>query len=74
MMSPSIALKGHMMMKTQTILVTTLLAFTLAACGDTQTERAATGALGGAVAGEIISGDPLAGAAIGGLGGALIRR
>lgn len=50
------------------------LALLLAACGDTTAERAATGAIGGAVAGEIIAGEPLAGAAIGGLGGALIRR
>lgn len=41
------------------------------ACGETRTQRAATGALGGAVAGEVIAGEPLAGAAIGGAGGAL---
>ena len=50
-----------------------LLMLMLAACGDTQGQRAVTGALGGAVAGEIIADDPLAGAAIGGVGGALIR-
>lgn len=46
----------------------------IAACGNTTTERAATGALGGAVVGEVVAGEPLAGAAIGGLGGALLRR
>lgn len=55
------------------IVTMSALALLLAACGNTRTERAATGALGGAVAGEIIAGEPLAGAAIGGLGGALIR-
>ncbi|MFC7704979.1 hypothetical protein ACFQXB_12305 [Plastorhodobacter daqingensis] len=44
----------------------------VAACGETRTQRAATGALGGAAAGQIIAGEPLAGAAIGGVGGALI--
>jgi hypothetical protein len=51
---------------------TALLAL-LAACGDTQGQRTVTGALGGAVAGEVLADDPLAGAAIGGIGGALIR-
>ena len=45
----------------------------VSACGETQGQRVATGALGGAVAGQLISGDPLAGAAIGGVGGALLR-
>ncbi len=45
----------------------------LSACGETTGQRVATGAIGGAVAGQIISGDPLAGAAIGGVGGALLR-
>ncbi|TPE53002.1 hypothetical protein [Amaricoccus solimangrovi] len=43
----------------------------LAACGSTRTERAVTGAAGGAVAGQVIAGEPLAGAAIGGAAGAL---
>ena len=50
-----------------------LFVLLVAACGDTQGQRIATGALGGAVAGQVISGDPLAGAAIGGVGGALIN-
>ncbi|MES2342981.1 MAG: hypothetical protein V4597_15010 [Pseudomonadota bacterium] len=50
-----------------------LVAMTLAACGTTVTERAATGALGGAAIGAAVSGDAkgaLAGAAIGGVAGA----
>lgn len=50
------------------------LAMLLAACGNTPTERAATGALGGAAVGEIVADEPLAGAAVGGIGGALSRR
>jgi osmotically inducible lipoprotein OsmB len=49
------------------------LALGLAACGTTTTERAATGALGGAAIGAAVSGDAkgaLAGAAIGGVAGA----
>lgn len=43
----------------------------LAACGDTYLERGATGAAAGAVAGEVVADEPLAGAAIGGAGGVL---
>ncbi|WP_426041190.1 hypothetical protein [Brevundimonas sp. TWP2-3-4b1] len=45
----------------------------LAACGTTMEQRAATGAIGGAVAGQIIGGNTgstVAGAAIGGVAGA----
>lgn len=49
------------------------LFLTVAACGNTTGQRVATGALGGAVAGQVIADDPLAGAAIGGIGGALIK-
>ena len=45
----------------------------LAACGTTMEQRAATGAIGGAVAGQVIGGDTgstVAGAAIGGVAGA----
>ncbi|MBV0892281.1 hypothetical protein KTN05_10490 [Paracoccus sp. Z118] len=45
----------------------------VAACGDTGAERATTGALGGAVVGEVVADEPLAGAAIGGVAGALRR-
>lgn len=49
----------------------------LAACGTTMEQRAATGAVGGAVAGQVIGGDTeatVAGAAIGGVAGALRPR
>jgi osmotically inducible lipoprotein OsmB len=45
----------------------------LAACGTTMEQRAATGAIGGAVAGQVLGGDTgatVAGAAIGGVAGA----
>lgn len=44
--------------------------FGLSACGDTTEERAATGALGGAVVGTAVGG-PLVGAAAGGTVGAV---
>lgn len=43
----------------------------LAACGNTDLERAGTGALGGAVVGTAVD-EPVAGAAVGAVGGALI--
>lgn len=43
----------------------------LSACGNTRGQRVATGALGGAVAGEVIADSPVAGAAIGAGVGAL---
>jgi len=49
----------------------------LAACGQTMEQRAATGALGGAVAGQVIGGDTgstVAGAAIGAVAGAATTR
>ncbi len=46
-------------------------AFGLAACGETREQRVATGALGGAVAGEVVADEPLGGAALGGLAGAI---
>ena len=48
----------------------------LAACGQTMEQRAATGALGGAVAGQVLGGNTgstVAGAAIGGVAGAATR-
>lgn len=47
-------------------LVTLATVATLSACGDTRGQRVATGALGGAVAGEVLGGEPVAGALIGG--------
>lgn len=44
----------------------------LSACGETRTQRAATGALGGAVVGEVVAGEPVAGALVGGVGGAVL--
>ena len=43
----------------------------LAACGNTRTERVVTGAAGGALAGQVVAGEPLAGAAVGGVVGAV---
>lgn len=43
----------------------------LAGCGDTDLERGATGAAAGGVAGEVVSGDPVTGALVGGAAGAL---
>lgn len=43
----------------------------LAGCGESRSTRVITGAAGGAVAGEVIADDPLAGAAVGGVIGAV---
>lgn len=43
----------------------------LSACGDTRGQRVVTGAAGGALAGELIDGRPLEGAAVGGVIGAV---
>ncbi len=48
-----------------------LSALLLAGCGETRTQRVLTGAAGGAVAGQVVADEPLAGAAIGGVAGAL---
>ncbi len=48
-----------------------LAALGLGACGNTDLERAGTGAAAGAAVGEIASDDPLTGAALGGAAGAL---
>ena len=45
----------------------------LAGCGETRGQRVVTGAAGGALAGEVIADEPLAGAVIGGGIGALAR-
>ncbi|WP_045389833.1 hypothetical protein [Falsirhodobacter sp. alg1] len=45
---------------------TLALVVSVAACGNTRGQRVATGALGGAVAGELIADEPVAGALIGG--------
>jgi osmotically inducible lipoprotein OsmB len=46
-------------------------ALLLAACGESRSTRVITGAAGGAVAGEVIADEPLAGAAVGGVIGAV---
>ena len=43
----------------------------LAGCGDTALERGATGGLIGAGVGEIVAGEPLAGAGVGAAAGVL---
>jgi osmotically inducible lipoprotein OsmB len=43
----------------------------VAGCGESRSTRVITGAAGGAVAGEVIADEPVAGAAIGGVAGAL---
>lgn len=64
------------MLRTPALPVALLATLSLAACETYEGRRAvqggAIGAAGGAVAGELISGDPLAGAAIGAAAGAII--
>jgi osmotically inducible lipoprotein OsmB len=43
----------------------------VAGCGESRSTRVITGAAGGAVAGEVIADEPVAGAVIGGTAGAL---
>ena len=43
----------------------------LSACGNSDVERAATGAVIGGAAGQVLDGDPLTGALIGGAAGAM---
>lgn len=43
----------------------------VAACGETRSTRVITGAAGGAVAGEVLADEPVAGAVAGGLIGAV---
>jgi hypothetical protein len=53
------------------IAVATLALLLLAACGESRSTRVITGAAGGAVAGEVIADEPVAGAVLGGAAGAL---
>ncbi|HLS58320.1 MAG TPA: hypothetical protein VK022_01710 [Paracoccaceae bacterium] len=55
----------------KTALVVIVGCMVLAACGQTRGQRIATGAVGGAVAGEVIADEPLLGAGAGGLLGAI---
>jgi hypothetical protein len=43
----------------------------VAGCGESKSTRVITGAAGGAVAGQVIADEPVAGAVIGGAAGAL---
>jgi len=43
----------------------------VAGCGESKSTRVLTGAAGGAVAGQVIADEPVAGAVIGGAAGAL---
>ena len=43
----------------------------LAGCGESRSTRVVTGAAGGALAGQVIADEPLAGAAVGGVVGAV---
>lgn len=45
----------------------------ISACGQSDGERALTGAAMGAAAGQVISGDPVTGALVGGAAGATCR-
>ncbi|SDF19783.1 hypothetical protein [Limimaricola pyoseonensis] len=54
-----------------TAILGTFAALGLAACGNTDLERAASGAAIGAAAGEVVSGDPAVGAGVGATAGAL---
>ena len=58
-------------MSVQKIILGVALVFGLSACLDNDLERAAAGALVGAVAAEATGGDAVTGAAIGGAAGAL---
>ncbi|PRY94577.1 hypothetical protein BCF33_0169 [Hasllibacter halocynthiae] len=55
----------------RTVLAAALCAPLLAACGTNDTERALTGAAGGALAAEVLDENLLTGAAVGGLIGAV---
>lgn len=50
-----------------------VLAFTLAGCLETQTERTAVGAAGGAVAADVLGVNPITGAVVGGAAGYFCR-
>jgi osmotically inducible lipoprotein OsmB len=56
----------------KSLLVSALAALALlAACGESRSTRVITGAAGGAVAGEVIADEPVAGAVAGGVLGAV---
>ena len=55
------------------VLVAGLAGVLLAVCGETRAQRVVTGAAGGAVAGEVIADEPVAGGLLGAGAGALIE-
>jgi osmotically inducible lipoprotein OsmB len=62
---------GKNQMRKLTVLLMMLSATSLSACLDTDLGRAGAGAAAGAVTADVLGGDPLVGAAIGGAAGAL---
>ena len=58
-------------MRKQTLIIMALCATTLSACLDNDLERGGVGAIGGAVVANAIGVDPITGALIGGVGGAV---
>jgi len=56
-------------MRKQTLIIMALCATTLSACLENDLQRGGVGALGGAVAADLLGADPLTGAVIGGVGG-----
>ena len=54
-----------------TLAATVVALLLVAGCGESRSTRVITGAAGGAVAGEVIADEPVAGALIGGAAGAL---
>ncbi|WP_108258458.1 hypothetical protein [Mangrovicoccus ximenensis] len=60
-------------MKKVTLMLAACGLLALTACGQTDLERTATGAVIGGAAGQVITGDPVTGALIGGAAGASCR-
>ncbi|MBE3637171.1 glycine zipper family protein [Mangrovicoccus algicola] len=60
-------------MKKVTLILGTCGLMALSACGGSDLERTATGAVIGGAAGQVITGDPVTGALIGGAAGATCR-
>ena len=58
-------------MRKLTVLTMLLSGMSLSACLDNDLERAGAGAVTGAVVADMVGGDPVKGAIIGGAGGAL---
>lgn len=61
----------HAPVRSATVATALAALLLVAACGESRSTRVITGAAGGAVAGEVIADEPVAGAVIGGVAGAL---